>query len=61
MKLRKMDGCQEWANQRIETRIPRSYSAFQVIELHHSLLPTPHSPSHLWSKYLKNAVSYLPR
>ncbi|MCC5622286.1 hypothetical protein [Nostoc sp. CHAB 5715] len=33
-----------------------SYSAFQVIELHHSLLPTPHSPSHLWSKYLKNAV-----
>ncbi|WP_229458220.1 hypothetical protein [Nostoc sp. CHAB 5715] len=56
-----MDGCQEWANQRIETRIPRSYSAFQVIELHHSLLPTPHSPSHLWSKYLKNAVSYLPR
>ncbi|MCC5620122.1 HNH endonuclease [Nostoc sp. CHAB 5715] len=34
-----------------------AYSAFQVIELHHSLLPTPHSPSHLWSKYLKNAVS----
>ncbi|MCC5624264.1 hypothetical protein [Nostoc sp. CHAB 5715] len=33
------------------------YSAFQVIELHHSLLPTPYSPSHLWSKYLKNAVS----
>ncbi|MCC5622212.1 hypothetical protein [Nostoc sp. CHAB 5715] len=32
------------------------YSYFQVIELHHSLLPTPHSPSQLWSKYLKNAV-----
>ncbi|MCC5624700.1 hypothetical protein [Nostoc sp. CHAB 5715] len=34
------------------------YSAFQVIELHHSLLPTPYSPSHLWSKYLKNAVIF---